>query len=113
MTCEQYKYAGPKWKQFKKIADGKLSVEEIWGMVKNVVSSEDRLFYMRDGETPQQGYRELINDDNVAEMVHASRHTGVCKIHVYHEGSVAKFPHIVADDESWYRGNEWLDNVLT
>lgn len=112
MTTTAYQYAGPKCKRFQRVEISKLSVNWIREKVKDVVKDGDKLFFMRDGVTPDHGFRELSDDKYVRELVHASRHTGVCKIHVYHEGSVAPFPPTV-DDEAWHEDswtwNPWGD----
>lgn len=84
MTKLAYQYAGPKSKVFKRIDVEKLTVKEIREMVRDVVTDEDKLYFMRDGVTPDEGYKLLVKDRHVLKLVKASNMTGVCKIHVYH-----------------------------
>lgn len=55
MTCLKYQYAGPKKKKFERIDVDKLSVKQIRKMVSDVVSDNDRLYFAKDGVTPDNG----------------------------------------------------------
>ncbi|KAL1830666.1 hypothetical protein ACET3Z_000317 [Daucus carota] len=99
MTSVAYQYSGPKSKVFKRIDVDKLSVKDIREMVRDVVSDDDKLYMMRDGVTPDEGFKLLVKDKHVLELVNASEMTGVCKIHVYHAYSQAPLPPVLEDSE--------------
>ena len=69
-------------------------------MVRDVVTDEDKLYFMRDGVTPDEGYKLLVKDRHVLQLVKASNMTGVCKIHVYHAYSNAPAPRVVEDSDN-------------
>lgn len=102
MTCLKYQYTGPKRKLFKRIEVGNLSLKEIREMVSDVVNDDDRLFFAKDGVTPDEGFKELLNDSHVKELANIAKTamTGVCKIHVFHSWSKADPPNVEGEDEN-------------
>ena len=92
MTCLNYQYSGPKSKTFNKIDVHKLSVREIREMVSDVVSDEDKLYFAVDGVTLDSGFKLLLHDSDVLDLVKGAEYTGVCKLHVFHSWRKADPP---------------------
>ncbi|XP_074342506.1 uncharacterized protein LOC141680086 [Apium graveolens] len=60
MTCLKYQYAGPKLKCFKGIEVKELSVKKIREIVNDVVKDDDKLYYAKNGVTPDLGFKMLL-----------------------------------------------------
>lgn len=111
MTCLKYQYSGPKSKVFRQIEVDKLSVRDIRDMVSDVVNDDDRLYFAKDGVTPDQGWSMLVRDSDVIDLVRATRDacTGVCKIHVFHSYSTATPPNVEDEGSNMDDGNQQGD----
>lgn len=100
MTCLKYQYVGPLYKKFSRIDVANLSMRDIRDMVSDVVNDDDRLYFAEDGVTPDHGFKLLLTDSDVLELVNASKMTGVCKIHVFHSYSKVDPPNVEEEAEN-------------
>lgn len=97
MTCVKWQYTGPKAKVFEGKEVYNMTLKEVRELVADVVTEDDKLYFMKDGVTPDEGYALLLHDSQLKELANASNRTGVCKIHVFHSWSTASPP--VCDEE--------------
>ncbi|KAL8095634.1 hypothetical protein AgCh_036881 [Apium graveolens] len=85
-------------------------MKKIREMVNDGVKDDDKLYYAKDGVTPDLGFKMLLRDSDVLELVNIamSNSTGVCKIHVFHSWSKAT-PPVVEDEGSNMEGDYNVD----
>ena len=65
----------------------KLSVSYIRNMFDFVVGESDKLYYLCNGVSPRGGYKLLVSDDQIPEIVHVATKAygaGVIRLHLYH-----------------------------
>lgn len=98
MTCVKWQYTGPKSKVFEGMEVYNMTVKQVRDLVADVVSDDDKLYFMKDGVTPDNGYGLLLRDSDLKELAIASNMTGVCKIHVFHSWSTATAPVCVEEE---------------
>lgn len=98
MTCVKWQYTGPKSKVFDGMEVYNMTIKQVRDLVSDVVSDDDKLYFMKDGVTPDNGYGLLLQDCHLKELAIASNMTGVCKIHVFHSWSTATAPVCVEEE---------------
>ncbi|XP_063940909.1 uncharacterized protein LOC108201832 [Daucus carota subsp. sativus] len=65
----------------------KLSVSYIRNMFDFVVGESDKLYYLCNGVSLRGGYKLLVSDDQIPEIVHVATKAygaGVIRLHLYH-----------------------------
>lgn len=98
MTRVKWQYTGPTSKVFEGMEVYDMTIKQVRDLVADVVTDKDRLYFMKDGVTPDHGYALLVHDSQLKELAIASNMTGVCKIHVFHSWSTATAPVCVEEE---------------